>query len=95
MNIMEVNFNKNQYTKSYSNGTVKKTRKSFDGFDILGASAPGEVKDAWNKAEKESGVNGMAMGSDGRLTQLSQLFVMSMENAYKGGGHDVLGHSVH
>lgn len=73
----------------------KKTRKSFDGLETLGPDAPGEVKEAWKKAEKESGVNGMAMNSEGMLTRLTKLFVMSMENAYNGGGSDVLGDSVH
>ncbi len=37
----------------------------------------------------------MAMNSEGMLTRLTKLFVMSMENAYNGGGSDVLGDSVH
>lgn len=92
---MEVNFNTNHYIKSYSNEKGKKTRTSFDSLDILGPAAPGEVKEAWNKAEKETGVNGIAMDSEGKLTQLTQLFVMSMENAHNGDRRDVLGDSVH
>lgn len=92
---MEINFNTNHNITSYSNGTAKKIRKSFDGLDILGSSAPDEVKAAWDKAKKESGINGMAKNSDGKLTQLTQLFVMSMENLYNGGGRDVLGDTVH
>ena len=78
--------------KTNRNGRVKKTRN--DGLEILGSAAPGEVKDAWSKAEKESGLNGMAMNAEGKLTQLTQLFVMSIENMYKGGRRDVLGDSV-
>ncbi len=78
--------------KTNRNGKVKKTRN--DGLEILGSAAPGEVKDAWSKAEKESGLNGMAMNAEGKLTQLTQLFVMSIENMYKGGRRDVLGDSV-
>nr|WP_300824461.1 hypothetical protein [uncultured Schaedlerella sp.] len=36
----------------------------------------------------------MAMNAEGKLTQLTQLFVMSIENMYKGGRRDVLGDSV-
>lgn len=78
--------------KTNRNGKVKKTRN--DGLEILGPAAPDEVKDAWSKAEKESGMNGMAMNAEGKLTQLTQLFVMSIENMYKGGRRDVLGDSV-
>lgn len=73
----------------------RNSKRAFHGLDILGPSAPNEVKEAWNKAEKETGVNGMAMNSEGMLTQLTKLFVMSIENGYNGGGRDVLGNSVY
>lgn len=92
---MEINFNTKYHINSHNNGAAKKTRKSFNGLDILGSAAPSKVKEAWNKAENESGVNGMAMNSDGMLTQLTQLFVMSVENAHNGGGRDILGDSVY
>lgn len=37
----------------------------------------------------------MAKNSDGMLTHLTKLFVMSWENAIKGGSRDVLGNSVY
>ncbi|WP_371300172.1 hypothetical protein [Schaedlerella sp.] len=55
--------------KTNRNGRVKKTRN--DGLEILGSAAPGEVKDAWSKAEKESGLNGMAMNAEAKPTPLS------------------------
>lgn len=91
---MEVNFYANNHVSAYNNKIVK-SKKSFDGLDILAPSAPNEVKDAWNKAEKESGVNGYGMDSGGKLTHLSKLFTMSMESAYNGGGRDILGNTVY
>lgn len=81
--------------KEKENGTTDKSKKSFNGLDILGPSAPDEVKEAWNNAEKVSGVNGYGMNSEGMLTGLTKLFVMSMENVISGGGRDVLGSTVH
>lgn len=81
--------------KSAQAVTTEKIKNSFNGLDILGSSAPDEVQEAWDKAEKESGINGMAKNSDGKLTQLTQLFIMSMENSYNGSEPDVLGDSVH
>lgn len=63
--------------------------------DILGPSAPNDVKDAWNKAEKASGINGYGMDSGGKLTCLTELFAMSMESAYNGGGRDILGNTAY
>lgn len=91
---MEVGFNTNSYVNSYSNKTVK-TSKSFDGLEILGPSSPNEVKTAWNKAEKASGMSGYGMDSGGMLTRLPKLFVMSMESAYNGGGRNILGNTVY
>lgn len=91
---MEVGFQTNSYVNNYSNDSGKRTGGSFHGLDVLGASAPEEVKEAWEKAEKETYVNGLAMNSQGMLTQITKLFVMSVENEYQGRGRDVLGNSV-
>ena len=87
---MEVRFITNNYANSYNNKRVR-AGKSYNGLDILGSSSPEEVKDAWNKAEKTSGVNGYGMNSEGKLTQLTTLFAMSLESRYNGGGQDILG----
>lgn len=55
---MEIGFYTNNYVNTYNNKSVK-NKKSFDGLDILGPEAPNEVKEAWNKAEKECGINGV------------------------------------
>ena len=91
---MEVGFNTNSYVNTYNNKTIK-AKKTFNGLDVLGPSAPSEVKDAWNKAEEASGVNGYGMNSKGMLTQISKLFAMSVESAYNGGGRDILGNTVY
>ena len=58
---MEISFNANNYAQTYNKRTTASTsRRPFDGLDILGPSAPSEVKEAWKKAEKESGEIGRA-----------------------------------
>ena len=91
---MEIGFYTNNYVNTYNNKSVK-NKKSFDGLDILGPEAPNEVKEAWNKAEKECGINGYGVDSGGKLTCLTSLFAMSFESAYNGGGRDILGTTVH
>ena len=71
---MEVGFYTNNFVNSYNSKRVR-GQKEFNGLDILGSSSK-EVKDAWNKAEKASGVNGYGMNSDGKMTQLTTLFAM-------------------
>lgn len=73
--------------------TAQQPKEVFHGLDILGPSAPDEVKAAWNRAEKESGMNGYGIDKSGKLAQLTLLFVMSMENAIKGCGQDILGNT--
>ena len=93
---MEISFHANNYTRSYNRGATANTSKqSFNGLEVLGPSAPDEVKEAWKKAEKESGVNGYGMNSEGKLTQLTQLFCASMVNRFNGKEADVLGNSVY
>ena len=91
---MEVRFITNNYANSYNNKRVR-AGKSYNGLDILGSSSPEEVKDAWNKAEKTSGVNGYGMNSEGKLTQLTTLFAMSLESRYNGEEQDILGNTVY
>ncbi len=91
---MEVRFTTNNCANLYNNKGVR-ARKSYHGLDILGSSSPKEVKDAWNKAEKASGVNGYGMNSDGKMTQLTTLFAMSMESRYNGEEQDILGNTVY
>ncbi len=74
--------------------SVSKENGISNGLDILGTEAPDEVKEAWNKAEKEAGVNGMAMNSKGMLTQITKLFVMSLESKQSGDRQDILGSTV-
>lgn len=97
--FMEISFNANNYAQTYNKrttaSTVSTSRRSFDGLEILGPSAPSEVKEAWKKAEKESGVNGYGMDSQGKLTQLTELFTASMVNRINGKGSDVLGNSAY
>ena len=90
---MEVGFYTNNFVNSYNSKRVR-GQKKFNGLDILGSSSK-EVKDAWNKAEKASGVNGYGMNSDGKMTQLTTLFAMSMESRYNGEEQDILGNTVY
>ena len=93
---MEIGFCTNNYVNTFNNRTAK-SKNTYNGLDILGPSAPNDVKDAWNKAEKECGINGYGYGvnSGGKLTCLTSLFAMSLVSAYNGGGRDILGTTVH
>ena len=92
--FMEVGFYTNNHVNTYNNKTAK-SKNTYNGLDILGPSAPNDVKDAWNKAEKASGINGYGMDSGGKLTCLTELFAMSMVSAYNGGGRDILGNTAY
>lgn len=56
-----------------------------------GINIPESVQEAWNKAEKEVGINGTAREAGGKLSRLTTLFVMSLEMYYTEGTKDVLG----
>lgn len=73
---------------------ITKPKRSFDGLDVLGPSAPDEVKEAWKQAEEESGVNGYGMNSEGKFTQITALFAMSIEKMVNGSGQDILGNTI-
>ena len=62
-----------------------------DSLKMLGQSASQEVRNAWEQAQAETGTNGVAMNSDGMLTQITSLFAMSFENAYVNGSRDIFG----
>lgn len=53
-------------------------------FENVAGSAPEEVKNAWMEAAKETGVNGMGMTRDGKLSHISQLMVQQVINTYHG-----------
>lgn len=85
--------NQIRYSEKTS-GTGARSSNVFNGLDILGPSAPDKVRNAWVKAEAESGVNGYGMDSEGKLTQITALFAMSVESMVSGKGQDILGNSV-
>lgn len=79
-------------------GTEEKTRKTptmreENGLERVGSSVSEEVKEAWEKAEKEAGMNGMAIDSSGKYTGLTELNVMSLLDIRKGRNGDVLGNT--
>lgn len=71
--------------------SLTKNQRAFYGLDIMGLFSPDEVKDAWAKAEEETGVNGYGMNAEGKLTHITMLFAMSLEKMLSGGGQDILG----
>lgn len=83
-----------QHQGNADKGSGGYSNRPFNGLDILGPSAPDKVKDAWMKAEEETGVNGYGMNGEGMLTQITMLFAMSIENMVNGGGRDILGNTV-
>ncbi|MCI8639365.1 MAG: hypothetical protein HFG41_09565 [Coprococcus sp.] len=70
-------------------GNERKEKKN--GLNLLGTNVTQEVREAWDKAEKEAGMNGAAMEADGKLSALTELFAMSLEKFYKEGNSDILG----
>lgn len=83
----------NLISKSMSSNE-KSYNKDEDTFKKIAPNAPSSVKEAWNKATKETGVNGFGIGEDGKLTHISQLYVMS-SNKLLLTGHfgDIFGNS--
>ena len=71
----------------------KVSYKNDNNFKNLAPNAPINVKEAWNKAIEETGVNGFGIGEDGKLTHISQLFVMMTSQRFYTGHSDVLGNS--
>lgn len=65
-------------------------------FEYLAPNAPEDVKKAWMEAAKETGVNGMGMGQDGKLTHITAMMSIRLTNQLKGcyssgGKSDLLG----
>ena len=71
----------------------KAQRKNDDAFKSLGPNAPSSVKEAWDKASKETGVNGFGLDKNGKLTHISQLLAKQMSQILYTGRCDVLGNS--
>lgn len=72
---------------------AKETRTTAKGnsFDSLAPNAPGNVKDAWEKAEQETGTNGFGKGADGKLTHISAMRALQIEQRLTKGHSDFLG----
>lgn len=75
---------------------ANKTDFDEKAFEEIAPNAPKEVKNAWMEAAKETGVNGMGMGKDGKLSHISQLMVQRLTNIYNGklNPNDILGSTV-
>lgn len=66
-------------------------------FNSVGSKAPKEVKDAWMDAARETGVNGLGIGSNGMMSHISQLMVQRLKRIMMGDGadpNDILGNSI-
>ena len=72
---------------------TEKPRVARNSFDPLGPNAPDSVRDAWDKAEQETGVNGYGKGGDGKLTHISAMLTMQIEQRLTRGHSDLLGQS--
>ncbi len=83
-----------RYNRNAASTQTNMPSRSFNGLDVLGPSVPDNVRNAWIKAEAESGTNGYGMDSEGKFTQITALFAMSIENMVNGKGQDILGSTV-
>ncbi len=66
-------------------------------FLSVGSKAPEEVKKAWMEAAKETGANGLGVGSNGMMTHISQMMVQRLKKNWLNGtgdSVDILGSSV-
>ena len=65
-------------------------------FDMVGPSAPQEVKDAWMDAAKEVYANGMGIRGNGMMSHISQMMVQRLNKQLKGEteNFDILGNTV-
>ena len=82
-----------RYNMNPSNYNIHNGDYINNALDSIGPNAPDEVKDAWNKAEEETGVNGLGMSASGKLSHLSSMFTMQLQNQLSGRGSDLLGDS--
>ena len=66
-------------------------------FDMIGPTAPQDVKDAWMEAAKEVNANGMGIKKNGMLSHISQMMVQRLNKQLNGEGDvdniDILGNT--
>lgn len=67
-----------------------------DLFRDFGPNAPETVRKAWREAAEETGVDGMGRQPDGKLSHISQMMVMQVQNWHRQAPNytDLLGNSV-
>lgn len=64
-------------------------------FDQIAANAPKSVKQAWLDAADVAGIDGMGVSNSGKLSHISQLMVLRLEQGYRGDNvSNILGNSV-
>lgn len=64
------------------------------GFESFAPHAPQNVKQAWNRAATETGVNGLGIGENGMITHIPAALVLQIEQQQQVGNSDVFGNSV-
>lgn len=62
-----------------------------NGLELVSTNVPDTVREAWDRAEAEAGINGAAREADGKLLSITALFAMAMVKWYNEGNTDVLG----
>lgn len=62
-----------------------------NGLELVGTNVPDAVREAWDRAEAEAGINGAAREADGKLSSITALFAMAMVKWHNEGSTDVLG----
>lgn len=72
----------------------KKPEVIRNSIDSLGPNAPDSVRDAWDKAEKETGANGNGQRADGFRTHISAMLSLQLVQLIRTGHSDFLGDSV-
>lgn len=63
------------------------------GFELFAPNAPQGVKDAFSKAEQETGMSGYGIDGSGKLTHISAMFTLQAEQRLSTGRSDFLGNS--
>ncbi|HCT92520.1 MAG TPA: hypothetical protein DF613_14255 [Lachnospiraceae bacterium] len=62
-----------------------------NGLELVSTNVPDTVREAWDRAEAEAGINGVAREADGKLSSITALFAQAMVKWYNEGSTDVLG----
>lgn len=78
------------FIKSVASQSLR-TEKSFENF---APHAPQNVKQAWNRAATQTGVNGLGIGENGMITHIPAALVLQIEQQQQTGSSDVFGNSV-